>query len=301
MVGKPLYVDETSLKTICVLGKGYSGSVSLEEHPSHGFFCAKRTASMDLKEVLEKELRIMLHFRNHPRIVQALSDHVYTTTTTKDPQGCCYMYMEYASQGTLSNIISSYNNKPLPEHMIQSAARMILQGLDALHSQGYVHCNLTPWNVLVFPSTTPGEPWDLKLTDLGSSKEPSKKVSECFCRGTTEYMSAESFVYWPEGTILPCYDIYSLGCVVYKMLGGKHYQEIFEEYYEWFLFEEISPVAKDFLRQCQHMKYQDRATAAELLNHPFITQKITVPLPLQTLQEDNKIPTGEDNAEDMKI
>ncbi|CAA7033233.1 unnamed protein product [Microthlaspi erraticum] len=287
---EPLYVDESSLKDVRVLGRGTYGSVSLKVHPDNCRFYAKKTSSVQLKEHLEKELRIMLRLRNHPRIVQASSPHLHLGTT--EPQDC-YIYMEYASEGTLRKTISSFRGKSLPEYMIQRLVRMILQGLDALHSQGYVHCDLKPENVLLFPSTNPGEPWDVKLADFGLSKEPNTDPSH-LC-GTPQYMSPESS--GPNRMIDPALDIYSLGCVVYEMFGAKPYLEIYEDYYEWNLFQPISPAAKDFLIRCharhpvhraeaERFNYPLRATAAELLKHPFVTQKLSVPLPPTSQQED---------------
>lgn len=50
------------------------------------------------------------------------------------------IYMEFASKGTIFNMISEFRGKPMPENMIGRAAFIILKGLDALHSHGYVHC-----------------------------------------------------------------------------------------------------------------------------------------------------------------
>ncbi|KAL0896631.1 hypothetical protein Bca101_080592 [Brassica carinata] len=269
---EPLYVDELSLHTVRVLGQGAFGSVTLKAHPGLGLY-AKKTSSIRLKENLKKELRIMLYFRNHPRIVQASSDHVHLGMLLKD----CHIYMEYASQGNLEEAISSFGGKPLPEHVIGRTTRMILQGLEALHTHGYVHCDLKPDNILLFPSTSFGEPWDAKLADFGLSKEPNTFHVLKFA-GTNMYMPPEVSED-PEGLVGPALDIWSLGCVVFEMFGGKSMEMDVGVTYVWKLEQWISPVAIDFLRRCHTWHPWNRASATELLNHPFIMQRVLrVPL-----------------------
>ncbi|CAH8265452.1 unnamed protein product [Arabidopsis lyrata] len=277
-------VDESSLSKVSSLGGGSFGRVSLEKDSNSGRLYAKKSSRMHLQKILEKELRIMHRFRNHPRIVQASNKLHFQTK----PYEYCNIFMEYASKGNLYKILSGFPDKsqPIPESLVSRAARMILEGLVALHSHGYVHCDLKPSNVLVFPSTTPGEPWDLKLADFGSSKEPDSEY-DFMSLGTAQYIPSESF--GPNGLINPGHidprlDIYALGCVVYEMFGALPKQEYFEYYYDWILHREISPEAQDFLRRCHDM-HPHRPSATQLLNHSFITQR----LPWPTTEDDKEI------------
>ncbi|XP_010505790.1 PREDICTED: serine/threonine-protein kinase 17A-like [Camelina sativa] len=259
-------VDKSSLTTISYLGRGSFGCVSLEKD-SNSRLWAKKSSPMHLRNILDKELRIMHRFRDHPRIVNA-SNTLHLQTK---PYECYTIYMEYASKGNLNKMIygSRRRSQQISESLVRRAARMILEGLVALHSRGYVHCDLKPSNILLFPSTTPGEPWDLKLADFGSSREPDFDY-DYMSIGTAQYLPPESFE--PNRLIIhPNLDVYALGCVVYEMFGAIAIQEIFDEFYEWKLRgRDISPEARDFVRRCLDI-HPRRLTAAELLNHPFIT------------------------------
>ncbi|EOA33803.1 hypothetical protein CARUB_v10021274mg [Capsella rubella] len=271
MIREPLGVADSSLKHVSVLGRGGFGSVSLE-HDSNFRLYAKKSSSFSNLKNLDKERRIMLYFHDHPRIVQASSSVLHLTS---QPEGC-HIYMEFASKGTLFDMITRFRGKPMPENMIGRAALMILQGLDALHSHGYVHCDLKPANVLVFPSTTSGEPWDLKLADFGSSKEPCTDSRSLF-PGTLHYMPPESLgADWVMGS--SAVDIWSLGCMVIQMFGGCPVK--MRECYMWRLPKRVSPVAIDFLRRCLALQPSRRATAAELLSHPFVAQKDSTTVPV---------------------
>lgn len=274
MIREPLSIDESSLEFVSILGQGGFGSVSLMRDSNFRLY-AKKSSSLDHLKNLEKELRIMFRFRNHPRIVQASSPLLHLGIKPER----CYIFMEFASKGTLHNMISEFRGTPMPENMIGRVALMILQGLEALHSHGYVHCDIKPANVLVFPSKTFGEPWDLKLADFGLSKEPCTDSRSLF-GGTKQYMPPESF--GPNGVIGPAVDMWSLGCVVLQMFGGC--PEKMGDCYTWRLPKLVSPLANDFLRRSLALQPSRRATAAELLNHPFVAQRvISVPPRAQTM------------------
>ncbi|KAH0858002.1 hypothetical protein HID58_086263 [Brassica napus] len=233
--------EPSSLEFVSFLGKGGFGSVALMRDSKYQLY-AEKSSPMDFIKSLEKEHRIMLRFRNHLRIIQTTSPNLHIGFNLDR----CYINMEFASKGTFHNIISQLRGRPMPEFMVGRAALMILQGLEALHSQGYVHCDLKPANVLLFPSKTFGEPWDLKLADFGLSKEPGTDSRSSLSGGTPQYMPPESL--GPNGVKMvgPAVDMWSLGCVVAEMFGG--WPEKRRGCYAWRLPGLVSPVANDFLR-----------------------------------------------------
>ncbi|CAH8289559.1 unnamed protein product [Eruca vesicaria subsp. sativa] len=255
--------DSSPLEFVSFLGRGGFGSVSLMRDSKHRLY-AEKSSPMDLIKSLEKEHRIMLRFRNHPRIIQTTSPNLHVGINLDR----CYINMEFASKGSLQNVISHFRGRPMPEIMVGRAALMILQGLEALHSRGYVHCDLKPANVLLFPSETFGEPWDLKLADFGLSKEPGVDSRSGLCGGTPQYMPPESL--GPNGVKMvgPAVDVWSLGCVVLQMFGGC--PKKVGDFYAWRVPILVSPVANDFLRKCMEVQPSRRATVEDLMKHTFV-------------------------------
>ncbi|XP_010512920.1 PREDICTED: mitogen-activated protein kinase kinase kinase 1-like [Camelina sativa] len=267
--------EESSLKIVSVIDKdtyGY-GSVSKNNNDSNlEKSYMKKSCTLKHAEKLERELKTMLHFRANPFIVQASCPHLHFEYNTKSAT-LCYIYMEYASLGNLDKMISDAGGK-LPEDSVRRATRMILQGLKALHAEGYLHCDLKPSNVFVFPSSRPGEPWDLKLTGFGLSKDPTMDSMLLF-PGTREYMPPEATMpnmfSGMDRLIGPSRDIWSLGHTVLRMLGG-----ILEEMghsIAWTTGFYISPVATDFYMWCCKLRPTERPTIDELLDHPFVAER----------------------------
>lgn len=70
--------------------------------------------------------------------------------------------LEFVENGSLLNTLKNFGNA-LPEHLVASYCHRILEGLDYLHKQDVVHCDLKAANIL---TTKDG---DVKLSDFGVS------------------------------------------------------------------------------------------------------------------------------------
>ncbi|ESQ44455.1 hypothetical protein EUTSA_v10006421mg [Eutrema salsugineum] len=267
--------DETPLPRLGFLGQGTHGYVSLVRTPD-GLLMAKKTSLRKYSEDLEKELRILHHFyATKFNTVRPTSPIIFNETMPVNVK-VTSIYMEVAPHGSLKDMITKAGGR-LPENVVGYCTLPVLEGLKDLHQHGYVHCDLRPENVLIFPSYAQGELCDLKLADFGLAKEPNgpDPAPGSLFEGTPEYLAPEAV--GPRGRISSAIDIWSLGVMVLDMLGFTIVGEVCD-----CLPETLSPMARDFVRRCRVRTPTARATAEELMGHPFLTQSLEVP-PLELL------------------
>ena len=89
--------------------------------------------------------------------------------------------------------------------------RMVASGLQAMHQQGFVHCDIKPNNILM------GESGSIKIIDLGQSCKIGTVKPRI--QGTPDYIAPEQVRRKPLG---PKTDIFNLGATMYWALTGKH-------------------------------------------------------------------------------
>ncbi len=89
--------------------------------------------------------------------------------------------------------------------------RMVASGLNAMHQQGFVHCDIKPNNILLSQSGT------IKIIDLGQSCRIG--TTKPRIQGTPDYIAPEQVRRRPLG---PKTDIFNLGATMYWALTGKN-------------------------------------------------------------------------------
>ncbi|MDH4241983.1 MAG: serine/threonine protein kinase, partial [Phycisphaerae bacterium] len=89
--------------------------------------------------------------------------------------------------------------------------RMVATGLNAMHQQGFVHCDIKPNNILLNTSGS------IKIIDLGQSCKIGTTKQRI--QGTPDYIAPEQVKRKPLG---PKTDIFNLGATMYWALTGKH-------------------------------------------------------------------------------
>ncbi|XP_010507478.1 PREDICTED: serine/threonine-protein kinase PAK 4-like [Camelina sativa] len=266
-------LEETTLPKLGCLGQGDYGYISLVRTPD-GMLMAKKTSLRKYSENLEKELRILHHFNSiNFKIVRPTSPLIYHETMPVNVK-VSSIYMEVAPHGSLKDMLTKAGGR-LPENVVGYCTLMILKGLKDLHQAGYVHCDLRLENILIFKTYTHGELCELKLADFGLSKEPNGPIplEGSLFEGSPDYLAPEAV--GPDRIISPAVDIWSLGVMVVKMLGPPPIVMLRGRVI--FLSEVLSSMAFDFVSKCTVRDPAGRATAEDLLSHPFVRQSIGVP------------------------
>jgi len=89
--------------------------------------------------------------------------------------------------------------------------RMVAMGLNAMHREGFVHCDIKPNNILLSKGGS------IKIIDLGQSCKIG--TTKPRIQGTPDYIAPEQVRRKPLG---PKTDIFNLGATMYWALTGKN-------------------------------------------------------------------------------
>jgi len=89
--------------------------------------------------------------------------------------------------------------------------RMVANGLNSMHQQGFVHCDIKPNNILLSKSGA------IKIIDLGQSCRVG--TTKPRIQGTPDYIAPEQVRRKPLG---PKTDIFNLGATMYWALTGQN-------------------------------------------------------------------------------
>jgi serine/threonine protein kinase len=89
--------------------------------------------------------------------------------------------------------------------------RMVASGLQAMHQQGFVHCDMKPNNILI------NDTGSIKIIDLGQSCRIGTVKPRI--QGTPDYIAPEQV---RRKALGPRTDIFNLGATMYWALTGKH-------------------------------------------------------------------------------
>lgn len=233
---------------------------------------AVKSSDACLSSSLKNEKHVLESMGSCQQIIRCFGDN----SSVENGEEFYNLLLEFASGGCLSDQIRNHGGR-LPETDVRRYTKAIVGGLCAVHSKGFVHCDIKPQNILVF------EDGAAKIADFGLAKEKGLVMKKTELRGTPLYMSPESVK--ANEYEAPC-DIWALGCVVVEMITGK---PVWSHLTELNLFtllkkiargeetpripDELSEEGKDFLRQCFIKDPTKRWTAEMLLKHAFVAEQ----------------------------
>jgi serine/threonine protein kinase/Tfp pilus assembly protein PilF len=152
-------------------------------------------------------------FQNEARAVAKLTHpHIAQVFDFGDSELGPYMVMEYVAGQTLKEKIKQAG-QGLPSIEVVQIVQAIGSALDYAHSQGIIHRDIKPTNIMFRSDGAP------TLTDFGISRllDATQMTHSSSLTGTPAYLAPEQ----ASGNPVAQSDLYSLGVVLFEMLTGR--------------------------------------------------------------------------------
>ncbi|XP_005096378.1 serine/threonine-protein kinase PAK 5 isoform X2 [Aplysia californica] len=260
--GDPRYFLENFMK----IGEGSTGIVCTAMDQSRGKLVAVK--KMDLRRQQRRELLfnevVVMRDYHHPNIVE-----MYNSYLVNDE---LWVVMEFMEGGALTDIVT---HSRMDEVQIATVCKACLKALAFLHSHGVIHRDIKSDSILL------SHDGKVKLSDFGFCAQvtpdlPKRKSLV----GTPYWMAPEVISRLPYG---PEVDIWSLGIMVIEMIDGE--PPFFNEPPLQAMrrirdmpppklknTHRVSPRLQGFLDRMLVRDHAQRATAAELMQHPFLRE-----------------------------
>lgn len=200
-----------------VLGQGGMGTVYRAWQRSVDREVAVKVIHPKLATEREVAKRFLREARLASRLNQQNIVSVYDFGQTDD--GILYLVMELLQGRSLAHDLAA--GQPLPPRRITAIAAQVCDALEAAHRHGIIHRDLKPHNILVLDE--PAGRDAIKILDFGLAKSLIQETSSLVTQsdallGTPAYISPEQILGKP---VDPRSDLYSLGCILYKMASGR--------------------------------------------------------------------------------
>eukprot|EP01087_Luapelamoeba_hula_P024401 TRINITY_DN9278_c0_g1_i4.p1 TRINITY_DN9278_c0_g1~~TRINITY_DN9278_c0_g1_i4.p1 ORF type:complete len:574 (-),score=59.51 TRINITY_DN9278_c0_g1_i4:62-1783(-) len=244
-------------------GEGGYGQVYLAKSaiPPKGKVAIKKVSHVKTKEREHNIAEInCLRFCKHRNIVEFYTSYVVKNSV--------WLVMEYMEGGTLSEAVKGYNFK---EQHIAFVARSLLSALLYLHQNAMAHRDLKSANIMM---SIKGQ---VKLIDFGLCVDMSTGPRKDMV-GSPFWMPPEMIQRRPHGLEV---DIWSFAISLLELANKvpPHRKNSFKAMFLYATVGVTQPFAegsswseafRDFLGRALQVDPARRATAAELLAHPFI-------------------------------
>lgn len=310
--GKPV-ADKRRLGELIVLGsigRGAFGSVKLGLNVDNREFYAIKVLSKSMLRRYSRNTRLgrrslgsneaediselpeisVMRQLEHPNVVKMKE------VIEDDEHDCLCIVTEYLPNGSVMNSAKLIGTKPLKERHAKEAFLDVLTGLHYLQTQGVVHRDIKPDNLLRAGDGT------VKISDFGSSKKYAdseyEDVSDPYSStvGTPAFSSPEMCISEkapPKPSRAYPADLWSLGASLYYMVYGRvpfQARSVFEMYdvictkplrfphrNELYPnFEHASQACEDVIQRLLVKDPEERATIEEIIKMPWIADAFDV-------------------------
>lgn len=199
-----------SYEVVGVIGRGGMGVVFKAFEPALNRFVAIKILLPHLAVSGAARKRFA---REGQAAAAVIDDNVLPIYSVAQWQGIPYLVTQYSRGITLQKRIQDQG--PLELKEILRIGMQTARGLAAAHSQGLVHRDVKPSNILL-----DGTVERALLTDFGLARavDDASITRTGMIAGTPQYMSPEQA---HGGTVDARADLFSLGCVLYTMSTGR--------------------------------------------------------------------------------
>jgi len=239
--------------------------------------CSTISSMSNSHEEVMNEVKI-LQSVSHPNIIN-LEDVI-------DTKDFLYIILELAEGGELFDKIiekSRLNEAEAKLYFYQMAS-----AISYLHSKNICHRDLKPENILLCSQDDKNPV--IKITDMGLSKLVDLgSILKTMC-GTPQYIAPEIITGHEKEAYSLKVDCWSLGVILYIIVSGTPpftedrkcgmnlRDQIIKGNYHYYpsLFDRLSKDCKDLIDRCLKVNPSERISAAEILGHPWLQDKLIV-------------------------
>jgi len=194
-------------RLIAPLGEGGMAAV----YRARDLRLAREVAIKILHDDLTRDPGFLARFQREAQFVAQLSHpNIVSVFDVGEDNGTHFIVMEYVRGRTLKELIE--RDGRLDQHRAVAIAQPILEALGHAHSQGFVHRDVKPQNVLLMPDGTP------RLADFGIAHLADGSATRTAAiLGSAHYLSPEQSR-GEDATAQS--DVYASGVMLFEMLAG---------------------------------------------------------------------------------
>ncbi|CAL8074568.1 unnamed protein product [Calicophoron daubneyi] len=250
------------------LGHGASGTVHCARNKQTQQLVAIKAMKLDKqpnRDLIISEIEVMRELQ-HENIVNYLDSYLLRGSNE------LWVVMEYLDGGSLTDVVTE---TVMDVSLMAAVTRECLRAIAYLHDRNIIHRDIKSDNVLL------GTQGQVKVTDFGFCAQLGNRQSKrCTMVGTPYWMAPE--VVNKTERYGQKIDIWSLGIMIIEMIDGEPPYMREQPLKAIMLIQtngKPTPKTKnldsslvDFMERCLVVNPERRASAKELLTHPFLNR-----------------------------